>query len=66
MTSLDELMIKYVEPINRDENGKRFYDADGGINLVLEHLTDAALARGWSYAELADVMIAYGEFVRKS
>jgi len=66
MTSLDELMIKYVKPIDRDEDGKRFYDADEGINLVLEHLTDAALAQGWNPAELADVMIAYGEFVRES
>ena len=66
MTSLDELMIKYVGPIDRGEDGKRFYDADGGINLVLEHLTDAALAQGWHPAELADVMVAYGEFIRES
>jgi hypothetical protein len=66
MANLDKLMIEYVEPICRDTDGKRFYDADGGINLVLEHLTDAALAQGWYPAEIAEVMVAYGEFIRET
>jgi len=66
MTSLDELMTKYVGPINRDADGELFADADGDINLVLELLTDAALAQGWRPAELADVMVAYGEFIRET